>query len=70
MIGHEPEARVDIFGIVVIMENDRGAPVGAKGAVLEDYGDGYEVEVVNPDGSTAWLGGLPDQAAVVEAQGC
>lgn len=62
MTGHNAQARVELFAIVVILENDGGAPVGAQGAVLEDYGDGYEVEVTNPDGSTAWLGGQPDQA--------
>ena len=62
MTGNDPAARVELFATVVILENDRGAPVGARGAVLEDYGDGYEVEVANPDGSTSWLGGLPDHA--------
>jgi hypothetical protein len=62
MTGHDGAARLELFATVVILENERGAPVGAQGAVLEDYGDGYEVEVVNPDGSTAWLAGLPDQA--------
>jgi hypothetical protein len=62
MPGDDAEARVELFATVVILENDRGAPIGAQGAVLVDYGDGYEVEVANPDGSAAWLGGLPDQA--------
>lgn len=62
MTTHDDVSRVELFAAVVIFENDRGAPVGAEGAVLEDYGTGYEVEVSNPDGSTAWLGGLPDQA--------
>ena len=62
MASHDAAARVELFAAVVTLENDQGAPVGAQGFVLEDYGDGYEVEVINPTGSTAWLGGLPDRA--------
>ncbi len=62
MTSPDPVARAELFATVVILDNDLGAPIGAHGYVLEDYGDGYEVEVASSDGSTLWLGGLPDRA--------
>lgn len=38
-----------------------GVAVGTVGWIVEVYADGYEVEVVGPDGETIWLGGVADE---------
>lgn len=37
-----------------------GVTAGTEGCIVEVYSDGYEVEVVGPDGKTLWLGGVAD----------
>ena len=52
--------RFALYTRVVFEENELGVAAGSIGYVLADYGDGYEVEISNPDGSTSWIGSAPD----------
>jgi hypothetical protein len=41
-----------------------GASVGSVGWIVEVYADAYEVEVVSDDGSSRFLGAVPDRHLV------